>query len=265
MKKVVKNIADGDLGIDQTVSEMWRLINRDVKNPLVARKAKELAGKNQSTTAKNIFNYVWKNHPYKSDPEDAEQLTAPVNMLNGEKIGEDCDGLVMLLVCLLLAAGIDSRIKVVAWRRHDYTHVVAEANINSNWATLDPTFKASGFGQTYKIIRQKIYGNPMGTLITLEDKPPCRCRGKQPTNQNIINIGNELTELLNSNNKADYRNSESNVGRRSRPERIREIVEKPVIQKVIEKDIIEQPKEVVKFLPTREFKPKDVTLYREWY
>ena len=226
MKKVVKNIADGDAGIDTIVSNMWRLINRDTKDPKVVAIAKQMKGRDDFQTIKNIFQYVRTNYHYKSDPDDTEWITAPKYMASGQVTGEDCDGLVMITVALLQAARIPARIKVIAWRMHDYTHVICEAKYAGNWMVLDPT-RSDGFGnQVRKIIREKIYGNPM-KLTSLEDGPgmgldttqaatgfavaapsvpsptvpnmpgkkPCGC-GKKPVNENIINInaGNTTTD-----------------------------------------------------------------------
>lgn len=280
MQKVIKQIADGDLGIDQTVAEMWRLVNRDVNNENIKKLVSELKKENKEQTAKNIFNYVWKNHKYKQDPIDAEQITAPLQMINGENPNEDCDGLVTLLVCLLLAAGIEARIKVIAWRRYEFTHVVAEAKINGNWIILDPTFKSVGWGNTHKIIRFKNYENPMGKLITLEDAPNC-CKKRKGdlVNMNNIVIGNELIDYFNTQKQDRYNSnleipvtkyldsfSKEKKNKYEFEERKPEIGTEKDIQK--NKDILLKPKiEIVRvsvpLMPKIEKKVKKY--YYEWY
>lgn len=191
MLKKVKNIADGDKGIDQTVAEMWRLINRDTSNRTVRKYASDLLKTTSEDTIKATFDYVWKKVPYVSDPETAEQLTAPIHLLTGEKVGEDCDGMVMLLATLLLINKIEVRIRTIAWRVYQFTHVVLDAKLNGEWIGLDATRKSSGYNFKMNTIREKIYNNPMAKLITLEDRisSNCGCK-KRPQNQNIINIGN---------------------------------------------------------------------------
>lgn len=220
MEKHVQEIGSGDAAIDKTVSEMWRLINRDTKAPEIKAQAKKLKAETNIETIKNTFNYVWKNFPYKSDPAGYEQLTAPVHMINGNNPREDCDGLVMLLITLLQANNIPARIKVIAWRKNDYTHVICEAKHGSYWMPLDPTRKTDGFGnQVRKVIREKRYSNPM-EMITLEDNfvpgssgsGGCGCKKKNrkdADNVNIINIGNSAdehvsTDMLNGNRLDTY-------------------------------------------------------------
>lgn len=211
MKKVVRNIADGTAGIDQTVSNMWRLINRDSKDPVVKKIATKLKSNDTLQTVKNVFKYTWKNHPYRSDPEGIEHFTAPKYLLTKEfKKYLDCDDLVGILAALLLANGVPVRLKTIQWRTNGFTHIVLEFYYKNNWIVLDPTKKANGFGnQVTQAIngvnyKQKIYGNPMGKLITLEDGC-CGCGGSRSprgsrgnTNNNIINIGNKSELEANS-------------------------------------------------------------------
>jgi len=212
MKKVVRNIADGTAGIDQTVSNMWRLINRDAEDPAVKKIALKLKSDDTLQTVKNIFKYTWKNHPYRSDPEGIEHFTAPKYLLSKEfKKYLDCDDLVGILAALLLAVGVPVRLKTIQWRTNGFSHIVLEFFYKNNWIVLDPTKKAKGFGnQVTKTIngvqyKQKIYSNPMGKLITLEDSC-CGCgssgraRGiRGLTNNNIINIGNKSNSRTGTN------------------------------------------------------------------
>lgn len=168
MRRIDKVIPDGDKGIDETVKFMWALALRDAKHPEIKAIVDENRGNSDAETAKNLFDYVWKNVPYVSDPPGREQVTAPIHLINGNKVGEDCDGMVTLLISLLTAANIDSHVKVIAWRRHDYTHVIAGFKDGSTWYPLDPTGKSSGWkNQLQKEIRSKIYARPQMADVTL--------------------------------------------------------------------------------------------------
>ena len=163
-------------GIDQTVREMWRLINRDVSNPDVKAIAAKLKGSDDIATAKNVFNYTWKNFKYRSDPDGVEHFTAPVHLLNKEFSKYlDCDDLVGIVAVLLLACKVPVRLKTIQWRRNDFTHIICDFYYKGYWIPLDPVKKSDGFGNqiTQAIngatFKEKIYNNPMGELVTLED------------------------------------------------------------------------------------------------
>ena len=104
---------------------MWKYINRDYNKPQIKATAKRLTGRSSEVTLKNIYSHVIKKVPYVPDPVEYEQLTAPIHIETGAKIGEDCDGQVMYLVALLQAAGVPARIKTIAWRKKLFTHVIA--------------------------------------------------------------------------------------------------------------------------------------------
>jgi hypothetical protein len=294
MKKVEKEIADGEAGIDQTVSEIWRLVNRDINDSRVQKYAKKLVGTTDLETAKKTFSFVWKNYPYKSDPAGVEHFTAPVYLLKKEFTKHlDCDDLVGILAALLLANKIPVRIKVIQWRRNDFTHVVLDAKIGEYWIPLDPVKKGSGFGsqiteaQPGVIFRQKIYNNPMGTLVTLEDN--CISCGKnrtqqQPTNQNIITVntgttntqgegfaggGGLLATLIQSIPGMGIINKNSNPQQPTQAGEkvIEKVIEKPYPVEVIKKQVVKEPYPVIKkiLIPARAINNPNVTNYREFY
>ena len=211
-------ITTPDKTTDFIVSEMWRLSNRDSKDPVIIRRASSLQGKTKTETLKNIYNYVIKKVPYVSDPEDREQITAPIHFENGNKIGGDCDCQVTFLSSLLTAVGIKNRITTIAWRKPQFTHVILEAQPGLLWVTLDPTKGPNGYGNTIPekmITRKKRYKNPM-IVETLNDGgcgcnqslADCGCGGKcggkgrrnpknYNNNVNNIVIGNELFQPTN--------------------------------------------------------------------
>lgn len=175
-KKVV-DLKSGDAGVDQTVKIMKRLALRDSKEPEMIRIAKSRKGKNDVETAKNIFNFVVKKWKYVSDPEDSEFVTAPIHIVTGNTPFEylDCDDYSALLAALLLAAGenFKVRFKVIAWRKHEYTHVYIECYIPSlkSWVPMDAVLKSKGFGnERPKIIRKKYYEISQGNSLN-DDEP----------------------------------------------------------------------------------------------
>jgi hypothetical protein len=189
-------LPDGDAGIYTTVDYMWNYAIRDSTEGLIQRKVKELQGKSKYETIKNIFNYVINNVEYEYDPPDREQITAPIHYLNGNRHTGDCDCMTTLLVCLLIASGLEAAITVIAWRNNDYTHVFAEVQHNNRWFILDATLGINGFGrQDKEIIRyRRITEQEMTKLTVLADAAPVRrimkgcCGGNKDNNRNTNNI-----------------------------------------------------------------------------
>lgn len=150
----------GDVGTEETVRDMLTLSRRDAKNPYVKKIAKELRGKSDYYTVKNIFEYVRKRFPYKSDPKTAEFFTAPIHHLTGAfKKYCDCDDLTGILVALCTACGLQSAIKVIAWRNNYLTHVYAMVDIPSLQISipLDATVSELGKEKYQPIRRSKLY------------------------------------------------------------------------------------------------------------
>lgn len=193
--------------IDEIVKQMWNFVNRDRLDEIIISKAKELQGRNPDETIKKVYRWIKTNVPYKSDPDDRERLTAPIHFVQRNQIGGDCDDMVMLLNALLESLGIKTRIKVVAWRKPEFTHVVSEAYNGNRWIELDPTMVANtGYDVKFRMpqgipkVKYKTYENPMEMKIEkLSDQIPstgCRSCKKKPVNENInvniIPIGNTL-------------------------------------------------------------------------
>lgn len=244
MKRVVQKVTcGGDCFTDTIVKAMWRLSNRDSKNPVIIKRAKSLKGKTLNESIRNIFNYTVRKVPYVSDPDGYEEITAPIHLEQGTKTdkygnkvdGGDCDCQVTFITSLLSAIGIKSRIITLAWRREEFTHVILEAFDGKKWIILDPTKGFAGFGKTIPksedLVKRRIkkYGNPMTDIVTLEDcgcrsnsnLSDCGCKGRcggkggcgkgRPKNYNNnvtnVNIGNDIAESLNL--KLDHRNNQS--------------------------------------------------------
>lgn len=158
MKTVNYTIQDGDAGIRTTVGHMARLIRRDVTNPAIVAKATELLGKNDAETAKNIFEYVYRNYKYKHDPRDREVVAAPVRLLECRETdkcqlpswaGQDCDDLTVLCCALYEAAGLKTLIKIIDWKpsKEGFTHVYPMVYVKSlgGYIPTDPVAKAKGW------------------------------------------------------------------------------------------------------------------------
>ena len=159
-------ISDGDAGIYETVNYMWNYALRDTKEPLIKNLVSSLKGKNDISTIKNIYDWVWKNVDYELDPSDREMITAPIHYVNKNRRTGDCDCMTTLLVCLLETAGFDCAITVIAWRAREYTHVFGEVWYNNSWHILDPTLKENGFGeQDKKIKRYKRITKNLPTIL----------------------------------------------------------------------------------------------------
>lgn len=180
-KKISKLLLPGDAGVEQTLDDMRRLIRRDVSHPIVRSVLKDhglTPGKTTLATAEKVFNIVADNVPYVDDPPDEEGnpqefYVAPILILDGTYPQGDCDDLSGLLNCLLLAAGFDVALKVIAWRperRKDgdpYTHIYSLCHIPGlGTIPLDPVMQEmrrdgkgyDGFGnERAPVFRSKVF------------------------------------------------------------------------------------------------------------
>ena len=158
MKTINYEIKDGDEGIRTTVGHMARLIRRDAQNPKIIAKAKELKGKDDLSTIKNIFTYVHKNYKYKHDPSDREVVAAPIRLYEcvesencqlPEWAGQDCDDLTVLCCALYEAAGYKTLIKIIDWKTsgEGFTHVYPMVYVPSmkKYIPTDPVAKTKGW------------------------------------------------------------------------------------------------------------------------
>lgn len=275
MKTVVKEIGSGDSAIDKTVKEMWRLINEDVRDEVVIAQARKLRGSDEFGTLENVYRYVINNFKYKSDPPGIEHFTRPKFLIQ-KKFDKylDCDDMVGILAALLLANRIPVKIKVIAWRRHEYTHVILMAKHKNMWIPLDAVQGSAGFGnQIRKVIREKKYNNPMGQLVTLEDGGGCcgggggggRSRGGRGdnTNNNVIMIGNtQDTREMQLHKKHDFDIPRPVESKPQKEVQIKEIV------KEVEKRV-PVPMPVIRTVrvksPVRAIASQPAVVYKEFY
>lgn len=178
IRVVDHTIKDGDSGIRETVRHMARLISRDASNARIASKAKSLKGKTDAETAKNIFEYVYKNYPYKSDPDDKESVAAPIRLYECAEgddcqlpdwAGQDCDDLTVICCALYKAAGLTPLIKIIDWKpgQDGFSHVYPLVLIGEEkvFIPTDPVAKARGFGWEKSPVKRWEVFNLSGTKV----------------------------------------------------------------------------------------------------
>lgn len=158
IKKVKFNISEqGDKGVDQTVQQMKRLALMDIDNEEIVRLIQQNKGKNKFETVKNLFDWIVTNIKYENDPTAFELVRRPLVTLLHKK--GDCDCMSTLLACCLKTLDIECYYKVIAWRRHEFTHVYVTAEVLSGvykWIPLDPVIGTIG-QQKNNVLRYKIY------------------------------------------------------------------------------------------------------------
>lgn len=205
MKRVTKEIGDGDVAVRYTLREMMcRLATRDAQDPRLRRLAEWLSkGKNPMEATRAIFRHVVHTIRYASDPVGIEQVAAPIYTLKlapPHMAFGDCDDMCTALAALLLAINIEVSFRVIAWRLDDYTHVSCIAHLPGGVRLpLDPVMGEAGFGnhKTDGIRRQEEYRCTMKG-VTLEDRlSGCGCKkprqkccpqnaATSPVNVNVI-------------------------------------------------------------------------------
>ena len=158
-KVVDKEIGTGDRAIRNTVADMRRLARRDAADPAVVAIAQKLKVPGDDLqSARNAFDYVPTNVPYKSDPAAYELLVAPKYTLSRQWIGEDCDGQMMALVALLIAMGDRCWFRILDWKpgANAFTHVNVVCELpGKNFAlALDPILKSDGFGKEQRPVKR---------------------------------------------------------------------------------------------------------------
>lgn len=144
---------DGDQGIYQTMYLMRDLARRDARDERIIALARKHQGKTDIETAYNIFMWMVKKFPYKSDPTTSEFVNAPVHTLfetmHDEYPYRDCDDFSAAYASLLKAVGFKEQyFKAIAWRKHDYTHVYNYVYFPSikGYLPIDLVMKDKGFG-----------------------------------------------------------------------------------------------------------------------
>ena len=153
-------LRDGDAGVEDTICLMRKFSQDYSKNSSVKTICRQLKGKNDGETIKNLFLFITKTMHYVKDPETVELVKSPKHTIIGNSNYGDCDDLSTALVTLLLSAGYKCWFRTVAWRPSNpetFTHVyvVVEVPNQGIIIPLDPTMGDQGFGKEVKWIRKK--------------------------------------------------------------------------------------------------------------
>lgn len=129
------DIADGDLGTDQTVAEMSRLICAGALTPQVRDVAVSLATRAGDDPLERLYairDYLASNFRFVPDPSSGELLHDPATLLaqidrTGEARG-DCDDAAILGGALACAVGFRVALIVVGFDDGPFSHVWASAS-----------------------------------------------------------------------------------------------------------------------------------------
>lgn len=148
-----RDLLPGDAGVEQTVWHMARLAKRDASNPTIIAIAKKHKKKTDIDTFKSLFDYVYTNYPYVSDPDRKEFVSAPIEIINKSAQYCDCDDLTTLLCSLLIALKYKVVIKTIAWDKErcdsdscPFSHVYLMVEFDGKYMPLDPVKEQEGFG-----------------------------------------------------------------------------------------------------------------------
>ncbi len=139
--------------VDQTVAEMFRLVNLYYGD--VARFA--------TMTPEAFYNKV-RAIPYRADPRGNEFLQRPASTLNGWSECGDCDDKAIVMAAYAKAAGIEYRIaiggsqavRVGSRVEYPFHHVWAEFKMMGKWVPMDatyPRYQPYMHNQSYKRVK----------------------------------------------------------------------------------------------------------------
>jgi hypothetical protein len=158
-----QRLLPGDLGTDQTIREMERLVDKGradlVVNDAAIRiiRAAGVAPKDYAREVTALFRYVRDKVRYVKDPISVELVHSAAETL--KRRAGDCDDKAVLLATLLQSVGHKTRFQVVATRPGDFHHVLIQAQVGGRWVPLDPTVERAAPGwESSRIIRRRVYG-----------------------------------------------------------------------------------------------------------
>jgi transglutaminase-like putative cysteine protease len=149
--------------VHRTVDEMKRLALRDSTSKEIRKIADEIFAKcdnDEYCMAEAAYDYVEKKIKYQfddlnaknylsGDTSDVEFVASPKCILQKEnyQVG-DCDDMATLLCSIYTALGMRSRMRIIAWKNSDFSHVYAEAGVHINgkgwWIPSDPVIHKFG-------------------------------------------------------------------------------------------------------------------------
>ncbi|SRR6266478_6052923 len=146
---------DGDLGVEQTIRQMRRLIQSGKQDPqiheLAASMVRRVAPYDGSSSvaiseARAIFDSALRNLRFTRDVHGNETLHAARDIV---RLGiADCDDFTILICSLLKTVGADCRIITIATDPGgEFCHVYPEVEINGRWIAMDAARKHAAFGK----------------------------------------------------------------------------------------------------------------------
>lgn len=162
-------IPDGDAGVEATVRRMQSIYRDALRDPRIVQFAQRLVGLDQAdgqaAQVQAVAAFVRARWRFVGDSLGFEQLKTPDRLLSESesygKLQGDCDDATLLLMTLLGAIGIQSRIVVVQRdpRSPSFDHVYLEAWDGRRWVALDGVAKGRPLYYRPAGLREKIYPN----------------------------------------------------------------------------------------------------------
>lgn len=149
MRVATLGLAAGDLGVQQTVAHMRRMVDRAIVNPgfrkYVSTLVTQVGSNNRTVQARAIREWLEGHTSFLRDPDGVELLHDPVLLLTQAAMGHiihvDCDDVAMLAAAMGRTVGLRARFVVVGFRGPNapFVHVWAELGGNTNWIDMDVT------------------------------------------------------------------------------------------------------------------------------
>lgn len=163
---LVKKIADGDMGIAQTVTAMIALAH----DPETTQEIRDMSlwiinnagAKSDMDKARAIYEWMSNRVAYNRDPVYREFVQPPVNLLRlsfqgypnqkSHQSAGDCDDHATAIAALLSAAGFLTRFVVTAEspRSNVWSHIYTEVLVDDKWVPVDSSMWFVKFGERVK-------------------------------------------------------------------------------------------------------------------
>ena len=150
--------------VRKTVKEMIRLAISSSTSKEIRKIADDIHIKcngDELCMAEEAYNFVEKKIKYQfddlnaknyidGDTKNVEFVASPRCILREENYQEgDCDDIATLLCSIYKALGMRSRMRIIAWKDNDFSHVYAEAGVHIGkkgwWIPSDPVIHKFGF------------------------------------------------------------------------------------------------------------------------
>ena len=160
-------LSEGEAGVSETVEIMRRMAIQSLLDPavkeLAAKIVKGIPYRDRAGYAEAVYQFAKDHMQYVADTANIEEITSPAihakRFLSSGTSWGDCDDFSTLQAALLKSVGVSVRFVVVASPRNggQFDHVRLDAFTQRGWLPLESTIKNSSFGQSFKVLRSKIY------------------------------------------------------------------------------------------------------------